>query len=161
MLYNVDACAKDPEDCEGRLSSASVRTGMWRPTPGRQGMQREPGLSSWAYAIFSSSSWRKDESSSSEMSFTAPASSSPATLLPVSKKAKAAPRDEDHPKGQAAAKQPPKKKTRQAEQVPEPAVAPKAAPAKLEIPAVVPLNVHDRRWGTSLQPSRESCELAG
>lgn len=58
-------------------------------------------------------------------------------------------------------KQPPKKKTRQAEQVPEPAVAPKAAPAKLEIPAVVPLNVHDRRWGTSLQPSRESCELAG
>ena len=35
-----------------------------------------------------------DESSSSEMSFTAPASSRPETVLPVSKRAKAAPRCE-------------------------------------------------------------------
>ena len=40
-------------------------------------------------------------------------------------------------------KQPPKKKAKQAEAVPEPA---EAAPAKLEIPALVPLNVYDRRF---------------
>ena len=45
-------------------------------------------------------------------------------------------------------KQPPKKraKAKKGEQLPEPAAAPKAAPARLEISAVVPLNTHDRRW---------------
>ncbi|CAL1171898.1 unnamed protein product [Cladocopium goreaui] len=43
-------------------------------------------------------------------------------------------------------KQPPKKRAKKGEQLPESAAAPKAAPARLEISAVVPLNTHDRRW---------------
>ena len=84
------------------------------------------------------------------MSFTAPASSKPAPIMPISKKARAAPKETDHAKGPMkrverppSPKQPPKKKAKQAEAVPEPA---EAAPAKLEIPALVPLNVYDRRF---------------
>ena len=43
-------------------------------------------------------------------------------------------------------KQPPKKRAKKGEQLPEPAAKTKAAPARLEISAVVPLNTHDRRW---------------
>ena len=74
---------------------------MWMSVPRTlrfQQMQPGPMPSSSAAAeAKSDEESTTDESSSSEMSFTAPASSRPETVLPVSKRAKAPPRDEGHP----------------------------------------------------------------
>ena len=149
LFQSGRACraAKPAKDCKGKRALTAARFQQMQPGPmpssaaaagGKPDEEPEPTT---------------DESSSFEMSFTAPQVQRPSSgLQRKHKKTKAAPKDGEHPKGPAkraerppSPKQPPKKKAKQAKRVPETAAAPKVAPAKLEVPAVVPLNVHDRR----------------